>query len=39
VPFGIKDIIDTENLPTEYGSPIYHDGHRPRADATLGTGG
>lgn len=32
VPFGIKDIIDTENLPTEYGSPIYRD-HRPRADA------
>ncbi|MDA1117910.1 MAG: amidase [Proteobacteria bacterium] len=32
VPFGIKDIIDTENLPTEYGSPIYR-GHRPRADA------
>ena len=32
VPFGIKDIIDTESLPTEYGSPIYR-GHRPRADA------
>lgn len=32
VPFGVKDIIDTENLPTEYGSPIYS-GHRPRADA------
>ena len=32
VPFGIKDIIDTESLPTEYGSPIYS-GHRPRADA------
>lgn len=32
VPFGIKDIIDTEDLPTEYGSPIYR-GHRPRADA------
>jgi len=32
VPFGIKDIIDTENLPTEYGSPIYS-GHRPGADA------
>jgi Asp-tRNA(Asn)/Glu-tRNA(Gln) amidotransferase A subunit family amidase len=32
VPFGIKDIIDTEDLPTEYGSPVYR-GHRPRADA------
>jgi Asp-tRNA(Asn)/Glu-tRNA(Gln) amidotransferase A subunit family amidase len=32
VPFGLKDIIDTEDLPTEYGSPIYR-GHRPRADA------
>src|SRR3970282_1806231 len=30
VPFGIKDIIDTESLPTEYGSPIYR-GPRPRA--------
>jgi Asp-tRNA(Asn)/Glu-tRNA(Gln) amidotransferase A subunit family amidase len=32
VPLGIKDIIDTESLPTEYNSPIYS-GHRPRADA------
>jgi Asp-tRNA(Asn)/Glu-tRNA(Gln) amidotransferase A subunit family amidase len=32
IPFGIKDIIDTADMPTEYGSPIYH-GHRPRADA------
>ena len=32
VPFGIKDIIDTADMPTEYGSPIYA-GHRPRADA------
>jgi len=32
VPFGIKDIIDTASLPTEYGSPIYR-GHRPAADA------
>ncbi|MBI3436026.1 MAG: amidase [Proteobacteria bacterium] len=31
---GIKDIIDTADLPTEYGSPIYR-GHRPRADAAL----
>jgi Asp-tRNA(Asn)/Glu-tRNA(Gln) amidotransferase A subunit family amidase len=33
VPVGLKDIIDTESLPTEYGSPIYR-GHRPRADAS-----
>ncbi len=32
VPFGIKDIIDTCDLPTEMGSPIYK-GHRPRGDA------
>ena len=32
VPFAIKDIIDTCDMPTEYGSPI-HAGHRPDADA------
>jgi amidase len=32
VPFGVKDIIDTADLPTEYGSPI-HKGHRPARDA------
>lgn len=32
VPFGIKDIIDTYDLPTSYGSPIYQ-GHRPASDA------
>jgi Asp-tRNA(Asn)/Glu-tRNA(Gln) amidotransferase A subunit family amidase len=32
VPIAIKDIIDTADLPTEYGSPIYR-GHRPAADA------
>ena len=32
VPFAIKDIIDTCDMPTEYGSPI-HAGHRPKADA------
>jgi amidase len=32
VPVGIKDIIDTADLPTEYGSPIYA-GNQPRADA------
>ena len=32
VPVGIKDLIDTADLPTTYGSPIYR-GHRPPADA------
>jgi Asp-tRNA(Asn)/Glu-tRNA(Gln) amidotransferase A subunit family amidase len=32
IPFGIKDAIDTAELPTEYNSPIYR-GHRPKADA------
>ncbi|HEY8519416.1 MAG TPA: amidase [Gammaproteobacteria bacterium] len=32
VPLGVKDIIDTADLPTAYGSPIYA-GHRPAADA------
>jgi Asp-tRNA(Asn)/Glu-tRNA(Gln) amidotransferase A subunit family amidase len=32
VPIGVKDIIDTADLPTEMGSPIYR-GHRPMADA------
>ena len=32
VPFGLKDIIDTCDMPTEYGSPIYK-GHRPASDA------
>lgn len=32
VPFNVKDVIDTSDMPTEYGSPIYA-GFRPRADA------
>ena len=32
VPFGVKDIIDTCDMPTEYGTPIYA-GHRPGYDA------
>ena len=32
VPIGVKDIIDTADLPTEMGSPIYK-GHRPATDA------
>ena len=34
IPVGVKDIIDTADMPTAYGSPI-HAGHRPSADATL----
>ena len=32
VPVGIKDMIDTADRPTSYGSPIFA-GHRPAADA------
>src|SRR2546429_253447 len=32
VPIGVKDIIDTADLPTEMGSPIYR-GNRPTSDA------
>jgi amidase len=32
VPFGAKDIIDTFDLPTEWGTPI-HNGRRPERDA------
>ena len=32
LPVGIKDIIDTFDMPTEHGSPIYR-GNRPFADA------
>jgi amidase len=32
VPVGIKDIFDTADMPTCYGSPIYQ-GHRPVKDA------
>jgi Asp-tRNA(Asn)/Glu-tRNA(Gln) amidotransferase A subunit family amidase len=31
---GVKDIFDTADLPTEYGSTIYK-GHRPKYDASL----
>jgi Asp-tRNA(Asn)/Glu-tRNA(Gln) amidotransferase A subunit family amidase len=34
VPVGIKDIFDTGDMPTEYGSPLYA-GHRPRQDAAV----
>jgi Asp-tRNA(Asn)/Glu-tRNA(Gln) amidotransferase A subunit family amidase len=32
LPVGFKDIFDTADFPTQYGSPIYS-GFRPRADA------
>ena len=32
VPFGLKDIIDTADYPTEWGTPI-HRGRRPGRDA------
>jgi amidase len=32
VPVGVKDVIDTADMPTAYNSAIYG-GHRPRADA------
>lgn len=32
VPVGLKDIIDTADMPTEYGTPI-HRGRRPSHDA------
>ncbi len=33
LPVGIKDLMDTVDLPTSYGSPIYAD-HRPAWDAS-----
>jgi Asp-tRNA(Asn)/Glu-tRNA(Gln) amidotransferase A subunit family amidase len=32
VPIGVKDVMDTHDMPTAYGSSIYR-GHRPAADA------
>jgi Asp-tRNA(Asn)/Glu-tRNA(Gln) amidotransferase A subunit family amidase len=32
IPVGVKDIFDTFDMPTQYGSRIYL-GHRPRADS------
>ena len=32
VPVGVKDVIDTAEMPTSYGSPLYR-GHRPGQDA------
>jgi Asp-tRNA(Asn)/Glu-tRNA(Gln) amidotransferase A subunit family amidase len=32
VPIGVKDVMDTADMPTSYGSRAYR-GHQPRADA------
>lgn len=36
LPVGVKDLIDTADFPTAYGSQIYA-GHRPRTDAPIVT--
>jgi Asp-tRNA(Asn)/Glu-tRNA(Gln) amidotransferase A subunit family amidase len=36
LPLGVKDLFDTADLPTGYGSSLYA-GHRPRADAAAVT--
>ena len=36
LPLGVKDLFDTADIPTGYGSPIYA-GHRPVADAAAVT--
>jgi Asp-tRNA(Asn)/Glu-tRNA(Gln) amidotransferase A subunit family amidase len=32
IPIGVKDMIDTKDMPTQHNSPIYR-GHRPGVDA------
>ena len=32
IPIGVKDVLDTADMPSGYGSPIW-DGWRPRADS------
>lgn len=34
IAVGVKDIFDTYDMPTRYGSPVF-DGHRPAADAAI----
>lgn len=36
IPIGIKDVIDTSDMPTTYGSLLY-EGHRPETDAHIVT--
>lgn len=33
IPIGVKDVLDTDDMPTEYGSPVFA-GHAPPRDAT-----
>jgi Asp-tRNA(Asn)/Glu-tRNA(Gln) amidotransferase A subunit family amidase len=33
LPIGVKDVLDTADMPSEYGSPIWR-GWQPRADAS-----
>lgn len=35
IPVGIKDIVDTADMPTERGEPEIYRGRRPDTDATL----
>ncbi len=35
IPFGVKDIIDTLDMPTQFGTPIYHDHHAHRDAACV----
>jgi Asp-tRNA(Asn)/Glu-tRNA(Gln) amidotransferase A subunit family amidase len=32
MPIGVKDVLDTADMPSQYGSPAWA-GHRPRSDA------
>jgi Asp-tRNA(Asn)/Glu-tRNA(Gln) amidotransferase A subunit family amidase len=34
LPIGVKDVLDTGDMPTEYGSPIWR-GWQPKADAAV----
>jgi Asp-tRNA(Asn)/Glu-tRNA(Gln) amidotransferase A subunit family amidase len=34
IPIGIKDVLDTNDMPTEYGSSIYK-GHQPQRDSNF----
>src|SRR3984885_1681072 len=35
IAVGVKDIIDTADLPTEMGAPSIYKGNQPRADAPI----
>ena len=32
IPIGVKDVLDTADMPSQYGSPIWTD-HQPKADS------